>query len=88
MPFPNTRQALKDSGYSLSHSKICPSCNVTIEMWNTPKQNIMPLDFRTIDGKETCEPHFSTCKNPELYSRRLAAKKKAAEDVGPIIPDA
>jgi hypothetical protein len=83
MPFPTTRQSLQDNGYSFSHTKECAACHVSIEMWNTPKGNIMPLDFKETDGIETCVPHFATCKQPEQFSRRLAAKKKKAEDEGP-----
>jgi len=87
MPFPTTRQALEENGYSFNHSKVCPSCNVTIEMWNTPKGNIMPLDFKQKDGSEFCEPHFASCKDPVQYSRRLQKKKeKTATGEDPIIP--
>lgn len=88
MPFPQTRQALDDNGYTLAFTKVCPSCNVTIEMWNTPNRNLMPLDFTTVDGKEICVPHFATCKNPAQYSRRLQKKAEAKKNEGPIIPDA
>jgi hypothetical protein len=92
MPFPNTRQALEANGYSLTHLKVCPSCNVTIEMWNTPKSNIMPLDFKNDEhGCEVCVPHFATCKTPAMYSRRLQAKKEkdeAAAADAPMSPDA
>lgn len=87
MPFPNTRKALEDSGYKFNHTKRCEACNVSIEMWDTPKGNIMPLNFDNVEGNEVCEPHFATCKNPAQYSRRLrdaAEKKKAA---GPILVD-
>jgi len=90
MPFPNTREALKDNGYSYDHSKTCVPCGVTIEMWKTPKGNMMPLDFRQTEaGQEVCEPHFASCKKPELYSRKLREKKarnESHEDVGPIAP--
>lgn len=90
MPFPKTRQALQDNGYSFVQSKTCPSCNVTIEMWKTPKGNFMPLDFKLDDREqEICEPHFASCKNPAQYSRRLQKKeeeKKKAGNVGPIEP--
>lgn len=90
MPFPTTREALKENGYVFSHTKTCEACNVTIEMWITPKENLMPLDFKkTENEQEVCEPHFATCKKPELYSRKLREKKEkaaAAGDVGPIVP--
>jgi len=92
MPFPRNRIELEANGYKFNHSKICPSCDVSIEMWDTPKGNIMPLDFRIKDGGEVCEPHFATCKNPAQYSRRLQEKEKkkkeAAADADPVIPDA
>lgn len=92
MPFPKTRQALEDNGYSFSHTKVCPSCNVTIEMWNTPNNRQMPMDFR-IDNEtqsEICEPHFASCKDPAQYSSRLRNKKKKDEEAapGPMVPDA
>ena len=89
MPFPKTRQALQDNGYSFKESKICPSCNVAIEMWITPKDNVMPLDFRKDEQEnEICEPHFATCKDPALYSRRLREKQEKAKqkEAGPIAP--
>lgn len=90
MPFPKTREALKENGYVFSHTKTCEVCNVTIEMWTTPKNNLMPLDFRKDEHQnEICEPHFATCKKPELYSRRLREKAKQTAnggDVGPIVP--
>lgn len=81
MPFPKTREALQENGYVFSHTKTCEACEVTIEMWTTPKNNLMPLDFKkTEHDVEVCEPHFATCKKPELYSRRLRDKKEKAAD--------
>ncbi len=93
MPFPNTRQALQDNGYVFNHTKTCEACNVQIEMWTTPKDNLMPLDFKRDEHQnETCEPHFASCKKPELYSRKLREKKEkekaAAAAAGPMNPDA
>lgn len=76
MGFPKTREALKENGYVFSHTKTCEACNVTIEMWITPRENLMPLDFKKAGDQEVCEPHFATCKKPELYSRRLREKKE------------
>jgi hypothetical protein len=88
MPFPNTRQALEANGYEYRGDITCTSCNVPIEMWNTPKGNVMPLDFTDEGGMEICVPHFATCKTPAMYSRRLqkAEDKKTAED-SPMTPD-
>jgi hypothetical protein len=89
MPFPNTRQALREHGYEFDHTKVCPSCNVTIEMWITPRDRMMPLDFKRNDrNEEICEPHFATCKDPAQYSSRLREqkeKKAAAGSDQPIV---
>jgi hypothetical protein len=89
MPFPNTRQALEANGYSYKEPKTCSSCNIMIELWNTPKGNVMPLDFTNdVHQGEVCVPHFAVCKTPAMYSRRLqkAEDKKTAED-SPMTPD-
>jgi hypothetical protein len=90
MPFPNTRQALEANGYKFVMFTLCPSCEVNVEMWLTPRLAAMPLDFKLDEhGAEICVPHFSTCRTPAMYSRRLQKKaedKKAAED-SPMTPD-
>ena len=92
MGFPTTRQSLEEHSYSFKESKICPSCEVTIEMWNTPKGNVMPLDFKLDEHQcEVCVPHFANCKNPAMYSRRLqkkAKEKKEAEESSESLGDA
>jgi len=55
-------------------------------MWGTPKGRVMPLDFKTVDGAEVCEPHFASCPYAADYSQRLRdkAKKKEEADAGPM----
>jgi hypothetical protein len=79
MPFPKTRESLETNGYKLVHVKLCKACGFAIEMWKTPNDRMMPLDFK-IDahGEEYCEPHFAICKDPAQYSERLRAKAAAA----------
>jgi hypothetical protein len=90
MPFPNTRQALEANGYSFKERKTC-KCGAVIELFDTPRGRVIPLDFRTNEHNvEICETHFVTCPNASDYSERLRNKKekekKAAED-SPMSPD-
>ena len=89
MPFPNTRQALEANGYSPSSTKTC-KCGANIELWNTPRGRLMPLDFKQTEHGEICEPHFANCPYASEYSERLRNKKEKekAADAGPMNPDA
>jgi hypothetical protein len=89
VPFPNSRESLEEHGYSFSHDELCP-CGVWVALWNTPKGNMMPLEFHKLDsGQEVCTPHFaSPCPHLANYSRRLRAKQEAASTDAPMSPDA
>lgn len=79
MPFPNSRQALEENGYSFLEDLTC-KCGAQIERWSTPRGRTMPLQFRKTETEhEVCEPHFS-CAFAHEYSERLRKKKEAAEN--------
>jgi hypothetical protein len=88
-PFPTTKQALEENGYSFKETITC-KCGVRVEMWNTPRARVMPLTFRTNEHHVLiCEPHFS-CEYAADYSERLRkAKEKAAAASAdaPMSPD-
>jgi len=87
MPMPKNRKELEAAGYSFKELKTC-RCDALLEMWNTPRGRVMPLDFKTVDGAEVCEAHFASCPYAADYSQKMRdkAKKKeqAASDVGPM----
>lgn len=91
MPFPTTRDALEANGYRFKESKTC-RCGANIEMFDTPRGRVMPLDFKQTEHGEICEPHFASCPYAADYSQKLRDKKKKDEEAaagdGPMNADA
>src|SRR5215472_7311130 len=81
MPFPETRRALKEAGYDFMTTKVCP-CGATMELWHTPKDQIMPMNPMADDDAKA-ESHWSTC--PKAVQFR---KKKSAAGAGHEAPPA
>jgi hypothetical protein len=67
MPFPPTRRLLKEAGYEYITNKTCP-CGATMELWQTPKDHVMPMNPMADDDSKA-ESHFSTCPKAAQFRR-------------------
>lgn len=68
MPFPETRQRLKESGYDFITTKQCP-CGSTMELWHTPKDQIIPMDPMN-DDQDKAVSHWATCSKAAQFRKR------------------
>ena len=71
MPFPPTRAKLKEAGYDFMTTKTCP-CGATMEMWHTPKDQIIPMNPMS-DDEAKAESHFATCEKAAQFRRTRSA---------------
>lgn len=74
MPFPETRIAMEEAGYSYATLKICP-CGASMELWNTPKGATMPMNPMP-DPDSPAVSHWATCEKAEQFRRKPPQKEK------------
>lgn len=74
MPFPETRVAMEEAGYSYATLKICP-CGASMELWNTPKGATMPMNPMP-DPDSPAVSHWATCEKAEQFRRKPPQKDK------------
>jgi hypothetical protein len=72
MPFPATRAAMIEAGYSFATMKTCP-CGESMELWNTPKGATMPMNPMNDDDSPAVS-HWATCVKAEQFRRKPDAK--------------
>jgi len=75
MPLPKTRAELVEAGYTYATGKICP-CGASMELWNTPKGNLMPMDPMP-DPDSPAASHFATCPKAVQFRKKPPAKSGA-----------
>ena len=63
MPFPRTESELSAAGYKFNHRRPCHRCHAEIEMWDTPRGKLTPLDAGTLAS------HFGTCPNADDFRK-------------------
>lgn len=71
MPFPATRDEMEERGYSLNEcdGTICKTCRTSIEFWNTPSGNLIPMDpMHEPESKAT--PHWATCPDANNFRKK------------------
>jgi hypothetical protein len=70
MPFPATKRALIDAGYSFAGNKTCP-CGAAMELYRTPKGAFLPMNPMAEDDSKA-ESHFATCPKAQQFRRQDA----------------
>ena len=68
MPFPETRAAMIEAGYSYITMKTCP-CGEVFELWKTPNKAMMPMN-RMWDENSKAVSHWATCVKAIQFRRR------------------
>lgn len=77
MPFPPTRAAMIEAGYSFHTNKVCP-CGAAMELWNTPRGEHLPMEPMPDDDSKA-ESHFATCVKAVQFRRKPPAAATAHE---------
>jgi hypothetical protein len=74
MPFPATRQALVEAGYTFMANKVCP-CGSRMELWHTPKDQTIPMNPMP-EAESKAESHFATCPKAVQFRRHKGGTAK------------
>jgi len=68
MPFPKTKRLMIEAGYTYHEQKRCP-CGERMELWNTPKGELLPMNPMPDDDSEAIS-HFATCPKATQFRRK------------------
>jgi hypothetical protein len=74
MPFPATRAALIEAGYTYQTNKTCP-CGAAMQLWLTPSGAMMPMNPMQSDD-DKAESHFATCVKAAQFRRQKPNAKR------------
>lgn len=63
MPFPTTRDGLREAGYNLEFTRACQACGKSLDFYRTPKGKLMPIETTST------LPHFANCPKAKHFRK-------------------
>lgn len=77
MPFPTSKAAMIEAGYTHLTTRNCP-CGAPMELWRTPDEKTLPMNPMPANDSKA-ESHFSTCPKAVQFRRAPRPKKQNLE---------